>query len=93
MVRLLYKPLGALVGVVGGILAGAIFKRIWKTVANESEAPSATQADRSWREVLAAATIQGAVYALVKAAVDRSGATAFQKATGVWPGKKSEAAA
>lgn len=90
---LLYKPLGMLFGALGGVAAGALFKQVWKVVAGEPEPPKATQAGRSWGEVLAAATIQGAVFALVKAAVDRGGATAFQKATGTWPGEEEPAKA
>jgi len=33
MIKLAYKPLGVLVSVLGGVLAGAIFKRIWKLAA------------------------------------------------------------
>ena len=35
---------------------------------------------------MAAAAIEGAVFGLVKAAVDRGGATGFARLTGVWPG-------
>ena len=41
MARVLYKPLGLLVGVLGGVIAGALFKRVWKAVAHEDEAPEA----------------------------------------------------
>ncbi|MGX6745709.1 hypothetical protein [Streptomyces peucetius] len=37
--------------------------------------------DRSWQQVLAAATHAG-----VKAAVDRRGATTVHRLTGTWPG-------
>jgi len=63
-------------------------KRVWKVAAHEDDAPKATDARRSWREVLAAATVQGAVFGGVKAAIDRAGATGFAKATGTWPGPK-----
>ena len=86
MIKLLYKPVGMLVSVLGGVLAGTIFKRVWKMVAREDEAPQATDARRSWREVLLAAGLQGAIFAVVKAAVDRGAATGVQKVTGVWPG-------
>ena len=33
MIKLLYKPVGMLVSVLGGVLAGAIFKRVWKITA------------------------------------------------------------
>jgi Protein of unknown function (DUF4235) len=85
--KLLYKPFGLLVSVVGGILAGAFFKRLWRAVADEDEAPSAKDGDRTWREVIAAAAIQGAVFGGVKALLDRAGATGYAHLTGVWPGK------
>ena len=86
MIKLLYKPVSMLVSVLGGVLAGAIFKRAWKTAAGEDEAPKATDAGRGWREVLLAAALQGAIFALVKAAVDRGAAEGTRKLTGVWPG-------
>jgi hypothetical protein len=86
MAKVLYKPLGIIFGVVGGILAGTVFKQIWKRVAGEEDAPKATEDERSWGEVLPAAALQGATFALVKAAVDRGGAEGFRKLTGVWPG-------
>ena len=49
MIKVLYKPLGLLVSVLGGLVAGAIFKRIWKLAAHEDDAPQATDADRGWR--------------------------------------------
>jgi hypothetical protein len=30
MVKLLYKPLGLLISVLGGIAASAVFARVWK---------------------------------------------------------------
>ncbi len=85
--KLLYKPFGLIASVLGGVLAGALFKRVWRAVADDREAPSAKDRDRTWREVIAAATIQGAVLGGVKALIDRTGATGFARLTGVWPGK------
>ncbi|GLW55462.1 DUF4235 domain-containing protein [Kitasatospora phosalacinea] len=81
-----YRPVGMVVGALGGVVAGAVFKRLWQRVAHEDDAPDATDEDRGWREVLIAAALQGAVFALVKAALDRSGAAAWKRVTGVWPG-------
>ena len=86
MAKILYKPLGLLFSVLGGIIAGAVFKQIWKRVSNEDDAPKATESEYGWKEILPAAAAQGAVFALVKAAVDRGGAQGFEKLTGVWPG-------
>jgi hypothetical protein len=84
--KLLYKPIGTLAGVAAGLIAGAIFKRAWRAVAHEDDTPNAKDKHRSWAEVVAAATVQGALFGGVKAAVDRAGATGFAKVTGVWPG-------
>jgi hypothetical protein len=91
ILKILYKPVGIVVSVLGGVIAGAIFKRVWKVAAHEDEAPDATDAERGWGEVLIAATLQGAIFALIKAATDRGAATATRKLTGFWPGKEAEA--
>jgi hypothetical protein len=55
-------------------------------MAEEQDAPSATEEEYGWREVLPAAALQGAIVAFVKAVIHRSGARGFQKLTGTWPG-------
>ena len=89
MIKLMYKPFSIVAGVLGGIVAGAIFKQTWKLVAHEEDAPESDDVQRGWGEVLVAATVQGAIFALVKAAVDRGAAEATLKLTGIWPGKDS----
>ena len=88
--KLLYKPFGLILGALGGMVGGALFKRIWKLSSGQDDTPSATAHNYTWREVLTAAAIQGAIFGLVKAAVDRAGATAFEKATGIWPGDEPD---
>ncbi len=85
LARIVYRPVGALVGALGGVLAGAVFKRVWRLAGSRDDTPQATDEDRTWREVLVAATLQGAVFALVKAALDRAGASVWRRATGHWP--------
>jgi predicted metal-dependent enzyme (double-stranded beta helix superfamily) len=93
MIKLMYKPFSLVAGVVGGIAAGAIFKQVWKLIAHEEDAPDSTDVQKSWGEVLIAATLQGAIFALVKTAVDRGAAEATLKLTGIWPGSDSVAEA
>jgi hypothetical protein len=88
--RVLYKPLGLIFGVVGGMLAGSLFKRIWGAVAHEEEAPEATDATKGWGEVVAAAAVEGAVFGGVKAVIERAGATGFAHLTGAWPGRTED---
>jgi hypothetical protein len=85
MGKLVYKPVGILLGVAAGGIAGVVFKQVWKRVAGDGDAPNATDEERGWGEVLAAAALQGAIFALVKAAVDRGGAVGVKRVTGRWP--------
>ncbi|MCT4353420.1 DUF4235 domain-containing protein [Streptomyces sp. Je 1-79] len=84
--KVAYKPVGMALGAATGMVSGAVFKQVWKRVGHDKDAPDATDEQRTWGEVLLAATLQGAIFAVVKAAVDRSGATAVRRLTGTWPG-------
>jgi hypothetical protein len=91
LLRIAYRPVGLVAGVLGGLLAGVAFKQVWKLAARQDKAPTPTDADRGWAEVILASAVKGAVFGGVKAAVDRGGATGFSRATGVWPGRKASA--
>lgn len=84
--KLWYKPIGLALGALAGAAAGFAFKQVWQVVSGEQDAPDATDEERGWVEVLAAAALQGAIFAVVKAAVDRGGAAGVRQLTGRWPG-------
>ena len=83
---LAYRPVGLLASVAAGAIASAIFKQIWRRVADEEDAPDALQREYSLPEIILAAAIQGAIFAAVKALIDRGGARGYEKLTGSWPG-------
>ncbi|MFJ8696930.1 DUF4235 domain-containing protein [Streptomyces roseolilacinus] len=83
---MVYRPVGLVLGLASGAAASALFTRAWKAVGRGSDAPDALDEDRSWREILIAAAIQGAIFSVVRAAVDRGGAVGVRRLTGTWPG-------
>lgn len=83
--KVLYKPFTILVTVSSGMLAGAVFQKIWKMTAGEDDAPDATDEDRQWAEILIASALQGALLGLTKALLNRGGAKGVRKLTGNWP--------
>lgn len=87
---LAYKPVGFVLGWVSGALAGMAFRATWKAMRHEDDAPDALDKDRNWGEVLLAAAVQGAIFAVVRSAVDRAGATVIERSTGVWPSPEKE---
>lgn len=85
--RALYKPFGLVVGLLAGVLANLLFRRLWKLTSRRDDVPAPTQRRAGWGEVAAAAALQGAVMKGTRAVVDRAGAKGFERATGRWPGK------
>jgi hypothetical protein len=86
LAKVAYRPIGLGGSLLAASAAGAVFKQIWKRVANEDDAPDALQSEYSLSKVLVAAAIQGVIFAVVKALVERTGAKVFEKLTGAWPG-------
>lgn len=86
--KILYRPVGIVSSMIGGLVAGQIFKQVYKRVApgDHKDAPGPLQSEYGMKELLVASLIQGAIYATVKALIDRGGARAFQRVTGDWPG-------
>ena len=90
MIKLLYKLVNVIASMLGGLLAGLIFKRVWKVIGRGDDAPKPTDERPGWGEILLAATLQGAIFAVVKAAVDRGAAEATRTPIGKWPGDEGQ---
>lgn len=82
--KVAYKPVGVLLSVAAGAVAGLAYRQVWRRF-SARDAPHATDEDRGWGEILAAAALHGVIFAVVKAAVDRGGAQAVRRFTGRWP--------
>src|SRR5262252_488780 len=93
MAKLMYRLFSMLVSFGGGLLATAIFKKVWKLTPGADEAPKSTDASKGWAEVLTAAALQGAIFAVVTASMERLAAVGTRSLTGTWPGEDSDAQA
>ncbi|MDG6110415.1 DUF4235 domain-containing protein [Dactylosporangium aurantiacum] len=69
-VHLARKPVGLLLGAGAGPGATMLLKQMW-TLIRRDAMPDATDEDRSWGEVLAAAALRGAIFSAAKAATER----------------------
>jgi hypothetical protein len=86
--KILYRPVGLISSVLGGLVAGALFKQVWKRASpgDEDDPPTALQTEYPFKEILVAAALQGVIFSVVKTVIDRQGARVFERWTGEWPG-------
>src|ERR1700704_1541299 len=85
--KVLYRPVGLVSSVTGGLLAGVIFKQVWKQAApgEKPDPPKALETDYPFKQILLAAALQGVTFSVVKTVIDRQSARIFQRWTGEWP--------
>jgi pectin methylesterase-like acyl-CoA thioesterase len=86
-VTLIYKPVGIVLGILAGLISKRLFEAVWSKI-DDQEPPEPTTQRASWPKVLGAAAVQGVTFKVTRAAVDRAGAKGFAHVTGVWPGAK-----
>jgi hypothetical protein len=83
---MVYKPVDTVGGLLAGLLASLIVRKVWSVIEHGDEAPKPTDRQRGWREILLAAGLYGTVSALIKAVIDRGTAEGTRRLTGTWPG-------
>jgi len=86
--KILYRPWGLAASIIGGIIAGQVFQQVWKKLdpAATDDPPKPLESEYSLQKVLLAALIQGAIFSVVRALINRGGARLFERWTGEWPG-------
>ncbi len=86
--KVLYRPFGLIGSILGGLVASAIFKQVWKRASpgEKNDPPTSLETSYPLKEILVAAAVQGAIYSVVKTVIDRQGARVFERWYGEWPG-------
>jgi hypothetical protein len=86
--KILYRPWGLVASLLGGLIAGQVFQQVWKRLDPDSsdDPPKPLESEYRLRKILLAALVQGAIFSVVRALINRGGARLFQRWTGEWPG-------
>jgi len=86
--KLLYRPWGLVASLVGGLVAGQVFQQVWRRADPEGrhDPPGPLESEYSLSHILLAALVQGAIFSVVRALINRGGARIFERWTGEWPG-------
>lgn len=85
LAKLLYKPVGIVLGIVASSIAGRAFESTYER-AQGTGPPTATTENVTWGQVVGSAALRGTIFAVTTATFDRLGAKAFRHVTGFWPG-------
>jgi uncharacterized protein DUF4235 len=88
MMKLLFAPVGIVSGLMAGLAGRKLFARLWALIDKE-EPPQPEHRAIAWPKLVAALLLEGAVFRLVKGAVDHASRAGFARLTGRWPGKEA----
>ena len=77
--------------VIGGILAGAVGKKIFELIwgaFDDQEAPEPKHREIPVLKLVAALILEGAIFRAIRGLIDHGSRHAFEKMTGSWPGEE-----
>ena len=87
MTKLLFTPFSVLGGILAGALGKKAFEALWG-VFDDHEAPDPQHRDISFKKLIPALVLQGAIFRTVRGLFDHGARQAFQRLTGSWPGEE-----
>lgn len=85
MVKLMFKPVAILSGILAGLLARRSFASIWRRL-DERDPPASDQRSASLPKLALSLSIQGAVFSLARGLLDNLSRRGFAGLVGRWPG-------
>jgi xanthosine utilization system XapX-like protein len=85
--KLIYKPIGIVLGILAGLLGKRLFNFVWEKVDDE-DPPKATTKETTLPKLIGATALQGVIFKVTRVLVDRAGAKGWAHLTGSWPGEK-----
>jgi hypothetical protein len=88
MGKILFIPLGIIGGLLAGLISKKTFDFVWSRISDE-EAPEPEHRDISWPALLTAAALQGAIFRVSRALVERGTRIGYYRLTGSWPGEEA----
>jgi hypothetical protein len=86
-VKLLFRPMGVLVGLMAGMIARSTARAIWAAF-DDREAPGPDQRDATYVRLVPWLLLEGALFRVVKGVADHGSRRGFERLTGRWPGEE-----
>lgn len=87
MGKLLFIPVGILSGLLAGLIGKKIFDLVWGLVDDE-EPPEPEHRDTTWGKLAVALALEGAIFRAIRGLVERGSRLGYERMTGEWPGEE-----
>jgi hypothetical protein len=85
--KVVFVPISLLGGILAGLVGKKAFERLWGIVDDE-EAPDPKHRQVTWRKLVPALLLEGAIFRAVRGVFDHATRSAFSRLTGTWPGEE-----
>jgi hypothetical protein len=85
--KVVFVPISLLGGILAGLVGKKAFERLWGVVDDE-EAPDPKHREVTWRKLVPALLLEGAIFRAVRGVFDHATRSAFSRLTGTWPGEE-----
>jgi hypothetical protein len=85
VIKLMYKPVSIIAGMISGRLARRSFALVWRAV-DDRQPPQPAQRSAGLGRLAVALALQGAVFSLAKGLIENLSRRGFAGFVGRWPG-------
>jgi Protein of unknown function (DUF4235) len=85
--KILFTPFAMIGGLIAGLLGKRIFRTAWEMV-DDRDPPQANESHARWSRVVISLALQGAIFSASRGVVDRMLRKGFAYLTGYWPGER-----
>ena len=86
--RLVFKPIGVLSGVLAGLLGKKMFELVWGLI-DDQDPPEPQHRRLQLGKLAAALVLEGAIFRLLRGFAEHGARHGFSALTGEWPGEET----
>ncbi|HEX3691620.1 MAG TPA: DUF4235 domain-containing protein [Solirubrobacteraceae bacterium] len=84
---LVFRPIGVLCGLLAGVIGKKIFDRVWRLIDDE-DAPEAKYREIALGKLVVALVLEGVIFSVLRGLADHGARHGFARLTGEWPGEE-----
>jgi hypothetical protein len=86
--KFIFMPIGIIGGILAGLLGKKIFEQLWGVIDDE-EPPEAKHREVGYGKLAVALLLEGAIFRLIRGFFDHGARQGFRRLTGTWPGEEA----